>query len=550
MFTEAAPEDEDNQQMNHNKSQGWYDYGHGKPEPEEFPELPKKPSTMTTLVLLCSFGLFLLCMLILTPVQDCFRLLWSSVYVYFCGRDQPFRIILGCVIMLSIYSLASWGSARHAAKDTRVDQVFMWLFLCSLLGLGIGFLITAEPLQARAQRAHWQLMYQCRSGSQTADLYYYYMTLLDIRKKPDCIHEDSVEKCPFYEERFPYTGFLKHLELDLHCSGFCYQDPPVRVQKFKAVKIKRIIIKRIIVRRIIHRIVHHRGFHFPGMPGWNPKALLETSAATNASDMDGVKTSLAEAFERRSAERAERSNQDKGLSLLGTDATNEADAIGGADSAGGDMYESDATHGAYDDAAAADLDNDHEYDYEYIDADTGEKVNANMTDHDTQYEFVAEGSDAKYDGTFPSMSKHLLPAFNTTMMDKKQDYSLQGSGWPFSGPKVYEETETPLWDEDLDGLYGNTTHNMFPSGWQHQYPPTLFTIANFKQTCEGAAARELDWLVVQTGNMIYLEGIALFLTASLLGFLRIMSMCRRTENMGMNIAELEAKLAAEAAGAK
>merc|ERR1719498_1864867 len=60
-------------------------------------------------------------------------------------------------------------------------------------------------------------------GMKTRPLHDHYNYLLKLRSQPGCINRTSVEKCPGYKESPPYTAFLKQLELDHACSGFCYQ---------------------------------------------------------------------------------------------------------------------------------------------------------------------------------------------------------------------------------------------------------------------------------------------------------------------------------------
>ena len=47
--------------------------------------------------------------------------------------------------------------------------------------------------------------------------------LQNIRAQPACAGKYSVEECEGYEDAKPYTEFLKVMENEFHCSGFCYQ---------------------------------------------------------------------------------------------------------------------------------------------------------------------------------------------------------------------------------------------------------------------------------------------------------------------------------------
>lgn len=57
------------------------------------------------------------------------------------------------------------------------------------------------------------------------------------------------------------------------------------------------------------------------------------------------------------------------------------------------------------------------------------------------------------------------------------------------------------------------------------YPPTLFTGANYKASCDGMAARALRYKAMESANFFYFEGIALVFSAIAVMFLQVAGMC-------------------------
>merc|ERR1719399_1962888 len=55
----------------------------------------------------------------------------------------------------------------------------------------------------------------------------YWTVLNNIRSQPECATKASVEECAGFEVAAPYTTFLKTMETNFRCSGFCWKPPPV-----------------------------------------------------------------------------------------------------------------------------------------------------------------------------------------------------------------------------------------------------------------------------------------------------------------------------------
>jgi len=93
----------------------------------------------------------------------------------------------------------------------------------------------------------------------------------------------------------------------------------------------------------------------------------------------------------------------------------------------------------------------------------------------------------------------------------------------------------PLWEHIPKGR-GNTGQEMVATGWMNKYPPNLFTDANYKTSCDGAAARELRFGAMEAGVLMYMEGAALLVIAAFAGFMKLCAMCRKPQGQAKNAA--------------
>merc|ERR1719433_1253329 len=87
------------------------------------------------------------------------------------------------------------------------------------------FFSTARPQVQTEQTidTYNNLMHRCDYSAQTHRMYEYSQVLHNIRRTPSCASRYSVEECPGYEDAAPYTNFLKTMETQFRCSGFCYR---------------------------------------------------------------------------------------------------------------------------------------------------------------------------------------------------------------------------------------------------------------------------------------------------------------------------------------
>merc|ERR1740130_949289 len=78
-----------------------------------------------------------------------------------------------------------------------------------------------QPVSQNAISMHSNLLYQCQNSMDTHGLYLHYQSLLTLRQTGTCASMDSIESCAGYQAKAPYTAYLKTMENDFRCSGWC-----------------------------------------------------------------------------------------------------------------------------------------------------------------------------------------------------------------------------------------------------------------------------------------------------------------------------------------
>lgn len=374
---------------------------------DKAPEEEKAPSGLAKIIagiepfyFLTAAGVGLLCLTSLIPIWDMCKLLYCNTYVYFYGREDPFWIIMCCVLVTLGYIAVMIVLSRFGRKEVHTLHTWKMVFTATLLGLGMGFLMLSVPLRAKSHKVWEALMLNStiKADYKTEPLVAYYHVLLEERLKPDCIKMDTIEHCKGYEARDPYTGYLKALELNLECSGFGYQKPAAKSKAKKKAKLMQVAP------------AEEEHAESDGV------ALIQGSGDMVVKQVPAAERKLAAVLKQRAAKKKR----------------------------------------------------------------------------------TQRGLQPNLDASWTS-----LLAVNHTL-------------W---------KAGSPPWDHiDKQGV-GDTGDNMKATGWMNEYPPTLFTDANYKVTCEGAAAREMQYTTMKIANELKFTAIVLMSTAVLAGFARLVSMC-------------------------
>jgi len=352
--------------------------------------------------ILAVVGTVLLMLLVLTSVWDSARLLHSSAHVYFLGRAWCFWTICFCCGIVLFYLFAMLLMERCGRQQAKTVPSYMYLFSTTITMLGLGMLLLARPLHMDVSTAYDELMQKCNTGLHTKQLAVYYNALLNMRLQPNCLNKVSVEQCSGFQDHYPYTAFLKQMEFEYLCSGFCYQ----------AVA-----------------------------------QMPNGSKPSGAVLLQHVET------------KEERTNDYVGL-----------------------------------------LQHDR---LTVLRDDGGEAFSILQITRDTFQHGETRNNRA---GLQPSQ-KHVA----------MQGLFMLAASRNMSNSSAVRNSSSPS--------FGGTKQNTVAPGWWNAYPPTLFTNANYKTTCEGAAARELLFSAGETSNLMYMEGTGLLIFSLIVAILKLCSMC-------------------------
>lgn len=185
--------------------------------------LPLDKSSFVTL------GLVLLAMLCFLPVWDSVDMLQNVNYAFWGPPGLPLTVISVSGLILVFFFVTAeaffnrWRNEIHTAQSLVVmSSLFVML-------LGLVLVLISLPLTHRTLALHNDIAYECGISEVTRPVALHYADLLKIRQMPKCAPEASVENCLGYKEDPPITGYLKHMESEFRCSGFCYKAPRTNV---------------------------------------------------------------------------------------------------------------------------------------------------------------------------------------------------------------------------------------------------------------------------------------------------------------------------------
>jgi hypothetical protein len=170
-------------------------------------------------------GVIILMVLCIVPLWNASSLMQDSNYVFWHGRGVPAWMVgisWGTILMYVITVFVFYGYARPQAHS---EQTIMMIANIFITMFGLMLMLVSVPLSRQSITTYNNLMHKCDYSVETHRLYEYSQVLHNIRSMPSCIGRYTVEDCEGYEDAQPYTTFLKSMETDFRCSGFCYQPP-------------------------------------------------------------------------------------------------------------------------------------------------------------------------------------------------------------------------------------------------------------------------------------------------------------------------------------
>jgi hypothetical protein len=172
-------------------------------------------------------GILLLCMLCVVPIWNAASLLQDFNYVFWAGRAVPLWLIFLSIIMIVVYVITILSFFAYSRPSVRTEQTIMMIAQIFITLLGLILMLISLPLSKQSIETYNNLMHRCDFSEQTHRMYEYSQVLHNIRAQPECAKKFTVEECNGYESAPPYTTFLKEMESDFRCSGFCWKANPL-----------------------------------------------------------------------------------------------------------------------------------------------------------------------------------------------------------------------------------------------------------------------------------------------------------------------------------
>merc|ERR1719387_2970734 len=166
-------------------------------------------------------------MLCVVPIWNAASLLHDDNYVFWSGRAVPIWLITLCVVIIVLYVITILAFFTYSRPSVRTEQTIMMIANIFITLLGLILMLISLPLSRQSIETYNNLMHRCDYSEQTHRMYEYSQVLHNIRRRPDCASKFSVEECDGYEPAPPYTTFLKAMESDFRCSGFCFKANPL-----------------------------------------------------------------------------------------------------------------------------------------------------------------------------------------------------------------------------------------------------------------------------------------------------------------------------------
>jgi len=178
------------------------------------------------LALHCQVFVSLGVLLLILPVWNAMALMTDANYVFWIGRRVPIWLAEACVIIFVLYLVTVLTFFRKSTASQHNHGNILLLANVFVMLLGMTLMLISLPLQRDTMDAYNSLMYRCESSDMTHRMFEYSQVLYNIRQSPECQELYSVEECPGYEEAAPFTNFLKAMESDFQCAGFCFRAVP------------------------------------------------------------------------------------------------------------------------------------------------------------------------------------------------------------------------------------------------------------------------------------------------------------------------------------
>jgi len=192
----------------------------------DFVQSPLKPVVVPRIAFV-GMGIVFLVLLCLVPMLNAVRLLQDPSSMFWLGPDLPMTLLWRCAAVIALYAIAvCFCLACASGPQAKVEQHVMFIANASIVLLGMALILSSVALSRQSMDTYLGLMRGCDHSLKAHRLHEYAQVLANIRTSRHCAPLYSVEECEGFEAAPPYTDYLKALESDLHCAGFCYAAPP------------------------------------------------------------------------------------------------------------------------------------------------------------------------------------------------------------------------------------------------------------------------------------------------------------------------------------
>jgi len=167
-------------------------------------------------------GSLFLALLAVTPIWNAASLLNDFNYIFWAGDRTPTWIIIVSTSIVILYAVTS-GIFFRRVHSSQAEQTIMTMASLFITLFGLFLMLVSMPLTQQAVLTSTNLLYNCDSSMQTHRLYEYSHVLQNIRAGAACAKKFSVEECDGYQSSPPFTDFLKNMENNFRCAGFCHK---------------------------------------------------------------------------------------------------------------------------------------------------------------------------------------------------------------------------------------------------------------------------------------------------------------------------------------
>lgn len=175
--------------------------------------------------LFIAFGTLVLLIICAIPVANAAALLDDFNFIFWAGREIPMWLVTLSTIIIVLYMITGYLFFSYAKQESRSEQAIMMIAHTFITMLGLIFMMVALSLTHKTAATYNNLHRQCHFSEDTHKVFEFSQVLHALRSQPGCIEKYSIESCEGYQDAPPYTTYLKDLEENFRCSGFCYVPP-------------------------------------------------------------------------------------------------------------------------------------------------------------------------------------------------------------------------------------------------------------------------------------------------------------------------------------